>query len=363
MLNLHKDVKSALGNALDKLDAKPFSDRSGDIVLRLNKSLMPNLFNPNSMDEDLVIWKQINRLGEAWSIERKRKVRALENDWEHVSLRIKDSNEEFIRRLLNRPVKKSYLAEWRDYLVESEQHFKSIEPFWNTPIKIQGKSCQEVFKQLKLVTRELDKYEQLTARQLSSLVFWGCSKFFDNKEESLRKAFGVSNTKIISRPIIINAYLSEKKSANKILFIENFDTYLHLITRKNVFFEDYHLVYSQGFMSSAARIRDNEKCFIHFDGCLNSEVVEHFKRFWFHDNGSLKAYFWGDLDYSGYNIFYALKKVFVKIELQKDLYDKMHMMANSGLGHKPDMAKKENQIIGNNIEKLDYFLDQESLIF
>jgi len=57
----------------------------------------------------------------------------------------------------------------------------------------------------------------------------------------------------------------------------------------------------------------------------------------------LCLFFWGDLDFSGMAILSSLKKVFPTIKAWKTGYDPMLCMLESGGGHTPKEAGKDNQ--------------------
>ena len=93
----------------------------------------------------------------------------------------------------------------------------------------------------------------------------------------------------------------------------------------------------------------NDGSGIYFDANCNLSGEDKNKFLsWFYtdiDSGDLElgVYFWGDLDYSGIGILYALKSNFPHIEAWRAGYEAMKKIISSGEGHTPESTKKGNQ--------------------
>jgi hypothetical protein len=107
------------------------------------------------------------------------------------------------------------------------------------------------------------------------------------------------------------------------------------------------VIYSAGFRGTTHRVRDNGAvvlCYV--NEAVHSASVNKIHEWWFNqsDDRAYPAYFWGDLDFSGIAILAALKKQFPTINSWKPAYEKMAEALESGNGHFPSQAQKENQL-------------------
>ncbi len=160
------------------------------------------------------------------------------------------------------------------------------------------------------------------------------------------------------------------------MFIENLDTFYASIESNNPVFNNTVIIYSSGYKATAKRIRDKGGNKMFFEtGCNFSREGRLEFLSWFHSQNEMEmeVYFWGDLDYSGIGILFALKENFASLSAWEIGYRQMLSSNMDGMGHTPEMAGKEKQIelsqktecaysddvLSLNMKDLGTFVDQE----
>lgn len=182
---------------------------------------------------------------------------------------------------------------------------------------------------------------------MSSLCFWGDSKFLDNREDLILDLFPELENKIKPRPIIITVYIPI--NFTKVLFIENQDSFLALVEQANKYHElsSLALVYSAGFRGSASRIRQPGNAIFTTINAVDTLSKKYFEQWWFEYNEStvnlLSCFFWGDFDYSGMGILSALRKKFITLKAWHPGYVSMLAYLDQGIGHTLQEAGKSEQ--------------------
>lgn len=221
-------------------------------------------------------------------------------------------------------------------LVEKASLTKMLkEVLLRRPIIIKGMDDKSVIAQLERKSATLE--EGMSKRQISATLFWGLSKVLDDRPEIVRAFNGIES------PVMLNV-CGMSSDPKVVLFIENYDTYVRSIESETL--REYVIIYSAGFGSSALRIRDREGCSIHYarDDRMDEKNRERFEKWlWRSSEEVIPVTFFGDLDYSGVEIFKALRRSFNTITFYRLAYDAMLDAIRNGEGHAPEMADKEGQ--------------------
>ena len=336
-------IRHLLGTFLDKIE------RNVKPQIRVNSRSTPQLFDFNGQDTQY-LWSLIEQLSTSYQliVIKKQRHTVGQETYENAQIRFDASHEALLRSWLNRPQGGAYITEWNTAVAKYAALFDAPRDFLSShPILHPEKSADDVVYSLSLLKAELDT--PTTLRVLSSKCFWGDSKFLDGREDIPGSLFPLLSGKIRTRPLLINAFIPADSSA--VLFIENQDTFLSMVSRADdkarphgLCFSNMTLVYSAGFRGSAARIREPGNAIFALLGLPGSQAVERFKQWWFLSNGpTLPCYFWGDMDFSGMAILGALGKIFSGIEAWRPGYEAMLKFHKNGISHSPASAGKEKQ--------------------
>lgn len=363
-LNLN-DILKVLHNILDKLDKQPSQQRDRFIKVPIDENNFPSLYFPLEFDDDKKLISAIKVLikQNIFQIEESRKNSFRElNEKENAKLVFNYDWEESLRIFYNRKIVKD---DWNDIVnsLQLDEHIKTI--ILNNKIAIKGKTNIEII--YKLVNLLTNNHVGKSIRHVSAKYFWGLSKVLDNKNDIIEQC------KLKAMPIILHVK-SFNNDFQNILFVENLDTYNEITVSNNPIFKKYLIIYSSGFKASAKRLRTIEGSRLYFeDNCLLFESGRKNFKNWLYQNKklNLNVYFWGDLDYSGINIFSTLKNIFPELKIWSTGYNKLLSAANNGDAHSPQESNKEGQVITASIYdeyvntvlipilKKDLFVDQE----
>lgn len=352
---------------LDLLDQKPAHERSNQdyIPLPVNERLLPELFDPPNAYDDARCWEQVEMLESdnngIIKIKYKKK-RTVGPRYEGgATLLFYLENELALRNSLNRvPVE----CPASNLVQKSNMLSERIKRILVKKDVMRSLNIQEAEKLLERIGIQSSRI--LFPKEFNSRCFWGDSKFIKEFEET-------DFPNLLPDPVILHVH-SHCEQPEKILFVENQTTFLRLAMTSEL--RNYLLVYSSGYKGSAKRIREQNGSFICYsENCkMSVEGKNAFKSWLLRDQDIYPyVYFWGDLDYSGIDIFYNLGKVFPGIELWKPGYDPMVMLLEEKYGHSASLAGKEEQKDPGNsevayanhlLEKIrttELFLDQESV--
>lgn len=224
---------------------------------------------------------------------------------------------------------------WSQVVDESFIPSKLKEILIINPIEIKNKSYQDIIYNIEAKVPLIKK--GMTSRQISSILFWGLSKELDNRRDIVNILGG-------NPPAVMLNVCGMSSDFSEILFIENYDTYVDYISKKKL--ENFLIVYSAGFSTSAVRIRDRTGCSLHYSNHdkLDAESRIKFESWLYKEsNEKINISFFGDFDFSGVYIFNTLRNLFPKVVMYKKGYDFMLKEVKNGNGHLPEMASKENQ--------------------
>lgn len=324
-----------LNTILDKLDKQPTAQRTRKITLKVDKKNFPQLFEGDEFIEEKIDALLKFSIFELKVAPKKRFLPLVEQD---AKLLFNSQCETMLREHYHRTVQSS---EWMNALEQCDFSFdnKLKNILLQKPIQIEGKNAYEIV--VRVIEWAKTPHKSHSAREESARCFWGISKIFDsNSQEALRRHFDLE---LMPISLLIH---SHNNSIDKILFIENLETFYQASSSDNQVFENTLLIYSSGYKASAKRVRspNGSKMFFSPNSHLSDEMRLNFI-LWFYGKieSNIFIYFWGDLDYSAMHILKALKTNFPTIDAWKLGYTKMVQSLENGFGHTPNMAKKEKQ--------------------
>ena len=326
---------------LDKLDNKPAQEWKQPPAVTLEAKRFPRLFKlGDTADREWALLKSLSTDYHVLDIKLNRRRDPYDPEYANARLYLNQAAEQKLRVWLNRPERIPYALQWREAIDLFIHAFPGdTTGLINRPIRVQGKTVMEVVAAL----ANLGQYSHslMSLRQLSARCFWGHSKVLDTREDLIKELF--PDLQIHSRPVIVNVYLPAR--IDGVLFIENQDSYTRAIGGIPQTVDKLVLVYCSGFMGSAQRIRDHDGVRLHYEASTVLKWKEAFESGWFEsENFPWPVYFWGDLDYSGLAILKALRHRFENTQAWQPGYEKMLACLKQGLGHKPELANKEEQI-------------------
>lgn len=336
----NSEISKLLNKILDKLDKQSSNDRKKKILENINEKTFPSLYEPLEINDDVELEKSINILidEKIFDLSQNKKSEFLPLVDKKAKLVFNDNFETLLRSFYNREIQNDSWEEDLEKFFSKESELYVL--LKKNPFRIEGKSNNEIIERLYYWIE--NKNKSTSQRQESAKCFWGLSKMFDKRDE-FNEFFGL---KAMAITLLIH---SKNRDLNKVLFIENLETFYSAINSINPIFNDYVLIYSSGFKASAKRIRTNDgsKMFFTDDCKFSIDGKEDFIS-WFYERKKLdiSVYFWGDLDFSGIEILSSLKSNFTNLEAFKKMYSLM--VESIDLGHSPNLGKKENQKLPKN---------------
>jgi hypothetical protein len=230
----------------------------------------------------------------------------LDPEYFNARLRLQESGEAILRDWLQRPYQIPALQQWRDAVQQASGLFPGdTSKLSSRPISLSDKSAEQIAQGFARIGDF--RHQKLTLRQLSSVCFWGRSKFLDGRRDLVLSLF--PDLELSLRPVVVNIYLPENMQG--ILFIENQDSYTCAMQGIPKDAHNLALVYSAGFKSGALRIRQPGGVSLHFSGCGVEKFQRSFEHYWLDGaTDEWPMWFWGDLDFAGMNILKQLIKRF-----------------------------------------------------
>jgi len=340
-LDEQEEIKNLLMVFIDRLNRKSAEKRKHPPGITVNKKYTPSLFyGGDKADIQWALMKVLCHDYHIFSIRLSTKRNSFEPEYIGARLTFNLDAEPELRSWLNRPREIGPLTEWQSAVDKiAAQIPGSIEQLRARRISIVGMCSEQILAGFLKIGGFLDA--SLTVRQLSACCFWGLSKFLDGREELVCVLY--PELTIVPRPLLVNVYLP--RVVKGVLFIENQDSYASAIRGVPTGVEDLALVYSSGFMGSASRIRSRNGALLHLHGEGVSTWSDALEAWWFAElSQAWPVYFWGDLDFSGMMILRSIKERFEQIEAWPLGYQEMLRLLESDRGHRPDNAKKQDQI-------------------
>jgi hypothetical protein len=342
-------IVNVLNLFIDKLDKKPLEQWSQPPSVPVNDKSLPELFvQGERADQTWTLLKSLSKDYGVLSIRLHKKRNPLDPEYFNARLRLQDNAESVVRAWLQRPYEVPALQQWR-YAVEQVNHRfpGDTAKLMSRPISLSDKSAEQIVQAFV----NIGDYQQrnLTLRQLSAICFWGRSKFLDGRSDLVASLF--PKIALTLRPIVVNIYLPQ--SISGVLFIENQDSYTCAMQGKPRQVENLALVYSAGFKSSAARIREPGGVSLHFSGPGVQQHHTLFEQYWLGETADQSTsestnqwplWFWGDLDYAGMTILKQLIKRFSQMRAWQPGYHVLLDHLHSGNGYAAGSDEQQTQI-------------------
>ncbi|MDF1529198.1 MAG: DUF2220 family protein [Sedimenticola sp.] len=370
------EIVGLLNLFITRLDEKSQEVRRRSLGIRLSPAKMKKLFkNNDDADRTWLLLKSLE--GSVLTIVENGRRGLYEPVYQGAMIRLlsgeEDKAEKILRNWLNRPVNVSYPEQWKKAVLNAVERHHDIFNSWGLlaqrPQRVSGKSAVEVVGAFLSIADHLK--EGLTLRQLSSRCFWGQSKYLDSKEEFVQQLY--PDLLIQPRPVVVNVYLPQ--AISDVLFIENQDTYIHVLAGGLATSETTAIVYMAGFKGAAGRIRNAEGVSIHLHGQSHVASRDLFLKWWIKAcQCNWALWFWGDLDFSGFMILKSLRGVFGDVQAWPDGYTRMLDLLNKAEGHSAKFGNKEaqmdpgttgctfsDQVLLPALRSMGIFIDQEAI--
>jgi hypothetical protein len=268
----------------------------------------------------------------------------LDPEYFNARVRLQNNAEAVLRAWLQRPYEVPALQQWRLAVEQVQQRFPGdIAKLMSRPISLRDKSAEQIVQAFANIGDY--QHRNLTLRQLSAVCFWGRSKFLDGRLDLVVSLF--PRITLTLRPIVVNIYLPHTIAG--VLFIENQDSYTCAMQGKPGEVRNLALVYSAGFKSSAARIREPGGVSLHFSGPGVQQHYALFEQYWLDESSGQSTsqwplWFWGDLDFAGMNILKQLIKRFAPMRAWQPGYDVLLDHLRSGNGYAAGSDEQQTQI-------------------
>ncbi|MCV6614118.1 MAG: DUF2220 family protein [Cellvibrionaceae bacterium] len=323
---------------LDRCD-KP---RQQAITRRIGPKTVAALYRFNE-DTDYR-WQLLQQLGSApypiFAISPAPNLSPGQVPYERAQLRLLADAEPLLRQWLQRPRQDPLLLAWQQALAQCDCRCDFVDAgqsLLHKPLTLATKSPSQIlagFCQLRHYLSRGDSLGQgYSLREISARCFWGDSKFLDQRQELLQQLFGDLSKQLSPRPLLLSAYAPA--GFNKLLFVENQDTFLRLADAGPA---HYAIIYSAGFRASSQRLGQASTRFAFLAG----SDEDYFEQHW--QDPDMASYFWGDLDYAGLGILKALIQARPNTQAWQPGYQPMLQQLQAGAGHCHQLANKQNQI-------------------
>lgn len=367
-------VRELLNLLVDRLDAAEQRGSARAKSVALGERTWPALFQAQMESQKEEFWEHAIAMAKWGWIEVKPAATLKSRSGYASSPRVTVVNEVAIREAVGRKERTKSAAErWRETVYEglqaSDDVKRAVSEFC---IDIPGHSMAEVVNQLNKLPALADK--PLLLREISSQLFWGMSKVFDNRQSLIASLLGVDECPFPESPIQLQVYLPPG-GFQSVLFIENQASFEQAMRSQSGAFESLALVFASGFKGSAQRIRNPDGCSLFYAarGSLSQDLRQTFEM-WLLGQQQMPSFFWGDLDFSGMNILTAMCSTFGGLTAWQRGYSLMLLALLDGEGHTPEAAEKKGQRMYSTtsgckyaddllipaLQKTKRFLDQEA---
>jgi len=339
-LQEQSDILKVLNQFIDKLDKKPFVQWTQPPSIPVNEKNLPCLFvQGERADQTWTLLKSLEQDYDVIRIRLNKKRNPLDPEYFNARLRLQKQAEPLLRAWLRRPYEVPALQQWRDAVQQARGQFPGdVAKLSARLIGLSDKSAEQIVQAFVRIGGY--QRQKLTLRQLSSVCFWGRSKFLDGRMDLVRSLF--PDILLTLRPIVVNIYLPQAISG--VLFIENQDSYTCAMQGLPREVRNLALVYSAGFKSSAIRIRDKGGVSLHFTGSGVEQHRQQFEQFWLEGAPvGWPVWFWGDLDFAGMTILKQLIKRFPAMRAWQPGYQIMLAHLHNGNGYAAETDEPQTQ--------------------
>ena len=354
-LDEQPDILRVLHLFVDKLDKKPLAQWVHPPSISVNAKTMPGLFvQGERADQTWALLKSLDYEHHVISIRLHKKRNPLDTEYINARLRLQGKCELLLRKWLRRPYEIPALQQWRDAVNQASDRLPGdTSKLIARPISLSDRTAEQIVQAF--VSIGDYQHHNLTLRQLSAVCFWGRSKFLDGRLDLVLSLFPQITLQL--RPVVVNIYLPQNITG--VLFIENQDSYTCAMQGHPGDVQNLALVYSAGFKSSAARIRDKGGVSLHFSGPGVAQHQTLFEQYWHEEsaeqsqstnqptNQSISQWllwFWGDLDFAGMNILKQLIKRFPPLRAWQPGYEMLLAHLTTGNGYQAGVDEQQSQI-------------------
>ena len=331
---LTEETHQLLHRLLDKADAGRMRWQ-----LKCSARETPELYDFTDQNQVDVVWDDLKQLAKIGVLDLKLKARQRpgNNDYDDGLIQLKYEAEERVRLWLERPAFDPRQHLWDTALARYLHVFEDGgDALSREVLRFPGRTYEQLAAAFATIPAALEQ-QPMTLRQLSARCFWGASKFLDRKELLLLATFPSIAGRLLSRPLLLSVYLPA--NFEEILFVENQDSYLGLVTLAP---PRTGLIYLAGFRGAALRVREAGQAVFSYVNIVSREERERFTAFWVGEK-QMPSFFWGDLDFAGMAILAALKQVFPGVEAWQPGYQPMLDILHLGRGHSAVGGDKEKQ--------------------
>jgi len=336
-------VRELLNLLVDRLDAAEQRGSARAQSVALGERTWPALYKAQMESQKEEFWEHAIAMATWGWIEVKPAATLKSRSGYASSPRVTVVDEVAIREAVGRKERTKSAAErWREAVYEglqaSDDVKRAVSEFC---IDIPGHSMAEVVNQLNKLPALADK--PLLLREISSQLFWGMSKVFDNRQSLIAALLGVDECPFPESPIQLQIYLPPG-GLQSVLFIENQASFEQAMRSKSGAFEGLALVFASGFKGSAQRLRNPDCCSLFYAarGSLSRDQRQKFE-VWLLGQEQMSSFFWGDLDFSGMRILAAMRSTFGDLKAWVPGYSLMLGALCAGRGHSPESADKQGQ--------------------
>lgn len=342
---------AALLNALvDRIEARPFPERSRDLVFPLNPHNWPEFFAIDHPRERTFVWQALETVVGQPGFELRldqRKSRLDLDIWERrPKIIVSPDGEAFLREATKRypSATSRWMEQWRQAVLTRFGEGELGTRLLSRPISIIQRSADEVLERFAALAALSDS--GLMLHEVASRQFWGLSKILSGQQEAIALLLGQPICPFPDKPVqLLVSALTDDADA-PILFVENAATFESLASGRLDAARDFILVFASGYKASARRLRSPGGSSVYFAPRVLTSNVELPGKFlvWLYSASTDRAiHFWGDLDFAGMDILKELRVVFPEAQAWKPGYDALLDRLYLGESHAPDEAKKSGQ--------------------
>ncbi|MES2258917.1 MAG: hypothetical protein V4724_10380 [Pseudomonadota bacterium] len=338
-------IRQLLSLLVDRLDA---ADQRGSAKMQpvaLNDKSWPALYRTPFESEKEELWGQVSELCRWGWMQVKPEAALRSCSGYALSPRLTVLNEKTVRQAISRPERvRSSVERWRE----------AVSTHLNAPDdakRLAGEFCIDMpDRSMVEVVQRLNRLPELAAqplllREVSARLFWGMSKVLDKRQGLVAAVLGVPECPFVESPIQMQVFLPPG-DVDSVLFIENQMSFEQATRSASGTFKGQALVFASGFKGSARRLRSQASVYYSQRGELASAARERFEEWLTRDTVSsmVPAYFWGDLDWSGMRILYAMRCSFPGLTAWQPGYIPMRDALLRGEGHSPEASDKGGQV-------------------
>lgn len=336
-------VRELLSLLVDRLDSAEQRGSARARSVALNERTWPALYSAARESEKEALWEHVMEMARWGWLAVKPESAVRSRSGYAAAPRLAVVSETAVRGAIGRAQRlKSAAERWREAVHEglhaSDDVKAAVAEFC---IDLADRPMAEVVERLNGLTALAEK--PLLLREVSSQLFWGMSKVLDKRQALVAALLGLDECPFPESPIQLHVHLPPN-GCKGVLFVENLISFERATRSVSTSFEGLALVYASGFKGSAQRLRTPEGCSLFYAarGGLSQNHREGFEA-WLFGKGVTPAYFWGDLDWAGMRILFAMRASFPGLTAWEPGYSLMLATLLDGQGHSPDAADKQGQ--------------------